>query len=55
MARIQFELTEYFAEFCARIRFNARSNMHARYKPNLKERKERRGYMPSDFMNGVSA
>ena len=55
MAGIQFELTEDCAEFCARIRINARGNMHARHKPNLKERKEKRGYMPSDFMKGVSA
>jgi hypothetical protein len=55
MARIQFELTEYCAEFCERIRFNARSNVHAFYKPNLKQREEERGYMPADFMNGVSA
>jgi hypothetical protein len=55
MSRIQFELTEYCAEFCGRIRFNAHGNMRARYKPNLKERKEKRGYMPSDFMKGVSA
>jgi hypothetical protein len=55
MARIQFELTEYCAEICARIRLNAHSNVRALYKPNLKERKEMRGYMPSDFMKGVSA
>ena len=55
MSRIQFELTEYCVEFCRRIRINARSNMHERHKPNLNERKENRGYMPSDFMKGVSA
>lgn len=64
MSRIQFELTEYCAEFCGRIRINAHSNMPAQHKPNLKEGKEKRryrerryerGYMPSDFMKGVSA
>jgi hypothetical protein len=55
MSRIQFELTEYCVEFCRQIRVNARSNMHARRKPNLKQSEEKRGYMPSDFMKGVSA
>jgi hypothetical protein len=54
MSRIQFELTEYCVEFCARIRFNARSNVHAARKRILKEREEKPGYMPSDFMKGVS-
>ena len=32
-----------------------RSNVHAWHKRILKEREEKRGYMPSDLMKGVSA
>jgi len=43
MARIQFELTEYCAEFCARICFKARGKVGTRRKRIFNEREETRG------------
>jgi len=54
MARIHFELIEYCAEFCVRVRVNARAMMGTQRKRIFNERDESAGYMPSDFMNGVS-
>jgi hypothetical protein len=53
MARIEFELTDYCAAFCPQIFLHARVIARMRRKQIVKER-SCGGYMPSDFMNGVS-
>jgi hypothetical protein len=52
MARIQFELTDCFTRIRARIRDRMRRTGDELQKKPMREK--RAGYMPSDFMKGVS-